>query len=273
MKKCLQFMQRLALVLALISIQVEAAGPQGGKEVSSQPKVQRIGILGGMGPAATADIYQKIIAATPAEKDQEHIPVVIWADPRVPDRPAALAGKGPSPVPALVEGVKKLEEAGASFVIVACNTAHAFFPEVRKQVSIPILNMMEETAEVVAARRPVIRKVGLLATAAAANAGVYQSAFKSKGIKVVTSDSASQEDVKWVIAQVKAGNRSTEVTTRLLKAATELQKAGAEAVILGCTELPLVLRDGQADLPIIDASEVLAQAAVSRAQGIATTQR
>jgi aspartate racemase len=227
---------------------------------------ERIGILGGMGPAATADIYRKIIAATPAQKDQEHIPVVIWADPRMPDRTEALQNIGPSPVPAMVNGLKHLENDGATFAIIACNTAHAFLPEVQKQIKLPIIHMMDETAAAISARDPKVRKVGLLATGGTIKAGVYQEALKRRGLDCIVPESQSQEKVMWVIRQVKAGNTSNEVTSTLREVAEALKSSGAEVAVLGCTELPLVLQDGQASLPLIDATEVLAKAAVKRAR-------
>src|SRR5436305_14021021 len=96
------------------------------------------GILGGMGPAATADLYQKIIAATPATRDQEHIPVVIWADPTVPDRTPAVLDGGEDPTPWLLRGAERLVAMGAAFIAVPCNTAHAFFPRIAPQISLPL---------------------------------------------------------------------------------------------------------------------------------------
>lgn len=239
------------------------------EQASSQeqtPAIERIGILGGMGPAATADIYRKIIAATPAKKDQEHIPVVIWADPGVPDRTEALQGCGPTPVPGMVNGLQQLKKSGATFAIIACNTAHAFLPEVQKQVQLPIIHMMDETAAAISIREPKVRKVGLLATSGTINAGVYQQALKRRGLDCMVPDAKAQERVMWVIRQVKAGNTSEEVTNALREVADALKTSGAQAAILGCTELPLVLQDGQASLPLIDATEVLAKAAVKRAK-------
>jgi aspartate racemase len=227
---------------------------------------ERIGILGGMGPAATADIYRKIIAATPAQKDQEHIPVIIWADPRIPDRTEALQGRGPSPVAGMVEGLTQLKKSGASFAIIACNTAHAFLPEVQKQIDLPIIHMMDETAAAISAREPKVRKVGLLATSGTIQARVYQEALKRRGLECIVPEPQSQEKIMWVIRQVKAGNTSPEVTSTLREAADALKSSGAQVAVLGCTELPLVLQDGQASLPLVDATEALAKAAVKRAR-------
>jgi len=218
-----------------------------------------------MGPAATADLYEKIIFATPASKDQEHIPVVMWADPRIPDRLEALAGKGPSPVPHMVEGLEQLEAAGASFVVMPCNTAHLFLPELRQQVSIPIIEMMDETSKALASRSPAVRRAGLLGTTATVKGRLYHAAFERNGIETVVPDAKLQDELMTAIRQIKAGNVSAEVADIVRRAADNVREAGADVAVLACTELPLVLRDGQASLPLIDATQVLAQAAVALA--------
>ncbi|GAH53208.1 unnamed protein product, partial [marine sediment metagenome] len=105
-----------------------------------------IGILGGMGPEATVDLFHKIIKFTPAKKDQDHFRIIIDNNPKIPDRTAAILGKGEDPLPALQETARNLEKAGVDFIIIPCNTAHYFLPQIQKSVNIPVLNMIEETA-------------------------------------------------------------------------------------------------------------------------------
>ena len=121
-----------------------------------------VGILGGMGPAATADFYLKLIQATPAAVDQEHLQVLIWSDPTIPDRTEALLTHGEDPTPALIAGAEMLRRSGAGMLAVPCNTAHAFLAAVQAEVDIPIIHMIEETANYVHQLKPAIRRVGLL---------------------------------------------------------------------------------------------------------------
>lgn len=223
-----------------------------------------VGILGGMGPLATADFYAKLIAATPATRDQEHIPVVMWADPTVPDRSEGLAG-GPDPTPWLVRGGRNLAAMGASFIAMPCNSAHAYLPRLRPEVPIPFLHMMDEAARAVATRHGGVWRVGLLATTGTVRAGLYAEAFAAHGITVVTPDEARQARVTEAIARVKAGDTGPEATARVAEAAAHLIAAGAAVLLTGCTELPLIFHDGDATVPVLDPTHVLAQAAVRRA--------
>ncbi len=228
---------------------------------------QIVGILGGMGPAATADLYQKIIAATPATRDQEHLHVVIWADPTVPDRTDALLHGGEDPTPWLVRGAQQLEAMGAGLIAVPCNTAHAFFAAVTDQVAIPLLHMMEETATVIEIMHPEVERVGLLATTGTVAAGLYQEVFATHHIEVIIPpDDLQEAAVMGAIRRVKRGETGVEVTQLVGNAATYLIDHGAEALITGCTELPLVFTSADAPVPVIDPTQVLAEAVVRRAR-------
>ena len=231
-----------------------------------------VGILGGMGPAATADLYTKIIAATPAARDQDHLHVVIWADPTVPDRSTALLHGGEDPTPWLRRGAQKLVEMGASFIVVPCNTAHAFLPRIAAEIPVPFLHMMEETATAIEVSYPTIERVGLMATSGTVAAGLYQEAFARHHIEVVVPNDETQERcVMWAIRAVKAGHTGLDVTAIVGEAARYLIAQGAEAVITGCTELPLIFKDGDASVPVIDPTSVLADAVMRRARSLAET--
>lgn len=226
-----------------------------------------VGILGGMGPAATADLYTKIIAATPATRDQDHLHIVIWADPTVPDRSRALMHGGDDPTPWLVRGAKQLVAMGAAFVAVPCNTAHAFFPAIERAVPIPLVHMMDETATAVEITYPAIERVGLLATSGTIASALYQEWFAKHHIDVVVPhDDLQEQSVMAAIHRVKAGDVGQETTDLLAEAAVYLVAHGAEALIAGCTELPLIFRDGDASVPVIDPTQILAEAVVRRAR-------
>jgi aspartate racemase len=226
-----------------------------------------VGILGGMGPAATADLYAKIIAATPATRDQDHLHVVIWADPTVPDRSTALLQGGEDPTPWLLRGAAQLVAMGASFIAVPCNTAHAFFPAIERTITVPLIHMMDETATAVECAHPSIERVGLLATTGTITSGLYQRWFAKHHIEVIAPNDDQQEQfVMSAIHRVKAGETGQGATNALAEAASFLVAHGAEALIAGCTELPLIFRDGDASVPVIDPTRILAEAVVRRAR-------
>jgi len=219
-----------------------------------------IGILGGMGPEATIDLFYKIIKFTPAEKDQDHLRIIIDNNPKIPDRTAAILGKGKDLLPALQETAKNLEKAGADFIIIPCNTAHYFLPLIQESVKIPILNMIEEAAEETQQRIPQIQKVGLLASIGTYKTEIYHQQFKKFNIEVISPEEKDKEEVMKAIYAVKAGNLSEGIKKNILKIAQKLVDKGAEAIIAGCTEIPLILKEGDVSVPIIDPTQVLAKA-------------
>ncbi len=225
-----------------------------------------IGILGGMGPEATIDLFYKIIKFTPAEKDQDHLRIIIENNPKIPDRTAAILGKGEDPLPALQESARSLEKAGADFIIIPCNTAHYFLSSIQKSVKIPVLNMIEEAVKETQQRIFPIQKVGLLASIGIYKTEIYHQHFRKFNIEVISPEEKDKEEVMKVIYAVKAGNLSNEVKGNILKIAQKLIDKGAEAIIAGCTEIPLILKEGEVSVPIIDPTQVLAKAAVQKAK-------
>jgi len=231
-------------------------------ELSDEPIV---GILGGMGPLATADFYTKLIASTPATRDQEHLRVVMWADPTVPDRTTGLLSGGVDATPWLVRGGQMLAAMGASFIAMPCNTAHAYLPRVQPQVPIPFLHMMDEAATAVEIRYPLVERVGLLATTATVELGLYAEWFARHHIEVAVPDTVRQALVMEAIAAVKAGNVGAAATARVREAAEYLVGQRAELLILGCTELPLIFGERDAPIRVLDPTQTLAEAAVRKA--------
>jgi len=225
-----------------------------------------IGILGGMGPEATMDLFYKIIKSTPAEKDQDHLRIIIDNNPKIPDRTAAILGKGKDPLPALQETARNLEKAGADFIIIPCNTAHYFLPSIQESVKIPILNMIEGTAKETQKRIPQIQKVGLLASIGVYETKIYHQHFKKFNIEIISPEEKDKEEVMKVIYLVKAGDLSNEVKGNIIKIAQKLIDKEAEAIIAGCTEIPLILEEGDVSVPIIDPTQILAKAAVQKAK-------
>jgi len=225
-----------------------------------------IGILGGMGPEATIDLFYKIIKFTPAEKDQDHLRIIIDNNPKIPDRTAAILGKGEDPLPALQKTAQNLEKAGADFIIIPCNTAHYFLPSIQESVKIPILNMIEETAKETQKRNSSIKKTGLLASIGTYKTEIYHQHFKKFNIEVISPEEKDEEEIMKAIYTVKAGNLSEEIKKNILKIAQKLIDKGAEAIIAGCTEIPLILKEGDVPVPIIDPTQALAEAAIQKAR-------
>jgi len=225
-----------------------------------------IGILGGMGPEATIDLFYKIIKFTPAEKDQDHLRIIIDNNPKIPDRTAAILGKGEDPLPALQETAQNLEKAGADYIIIPCNTAHYFLSSIQESVNIPVLNMIEETAKETKKRIPQIKKVGLLASIGVYKSEIYHQRFKKFNIEVISPQEKDKEEIMKVIYTIKAGDLSKGVKKNILKIAQKLIDKGAEAIIAGCTEIPLILKEGDVSVPLIDPTQILARIAVQKAR-------
>ncbi len=227
-----------------------------------------IGVLGGMGPWATLDFFEKILRLTPAKTDQEHLRVIIDNNPKIPDRSPAIVGMGEDPTPALVAGARTLQQAGADVIVIPCNTAHYFYERVQNAVSIPVLHIMEEVATTAREEVPTARVLGILATAAAVSSGLYARACARRGIEVVNPDPSGQQVVNRAIYAVKGGQMGPEITAGLKKIADGLVGRGAQALVLGCTELPFVLKPQDVHVPLLDSNQILARAAVRFATGV-----
>ena len=222
-----------------------------------------IGIIGGMGPLATADLFSKIINMTAADCDSEHIHVIIDNNPKTPDRTSAILKGTESPLPYLTASARKLEGIGADFLIIPCITSHYYIDKLRSAIDIPILSIIEETARVLLKQE--ISKVALLATDGTGKSGVFDKVFTDVGIEILYPSEAAQESLMGVIYKgVKAG-APTYDTSLLNKDIGRMISEGAEAVILGCTELPLAAKMYGIDGKLIDPTDILAKAAIKYA--------
>ena len=224
-----------------------------------------LGIIGGMGPEATAELFLRIIRATPAARDQEHLRVLIDSNPQIPDRTEAiLSGDAEPVVAALTQVAQGLERAGAQVLAAPCNTAHHFLPHVRPTVSAPILDMIAEACDDIAAAGH--RRVGLLATTGTVRTGLYAAALGQKGVGLITPDAAQQEETMAVIHAIKADGPTPAIRDRAAALVEHLCAHGAEAVVAGCTELSLVLtgsgtaQAGQPPVPVFDPMDSLVRA-------------
>jgi aspartate racemase len=221
-----------------------------------------IGIIGGMGPQATADLFSEIIHLTPVRMDQDHIRVLIYSNSKIPDRTSAILGKGKDPLPAMVETARTLERAGAGILAIPCNAAHHFLPRLQARIRTPILNMIRETCAQVCLRFPDIKSVGLLAATGTVRSRVYHEEFARAGLEVLAPEGRDQDRVHGAIWQVKAGRLQKRAQRTFELMGAKLTRRGAGMVILGCTEIPLAFAPGDVGYHTINSTRVLAQAAV-----------
>lgn len=215
-----------------------------------------IGILGGMGPAATADMFQKFIQLTPATKDQQHIPLLISSIPDIPDRSACLLQGGESPLPFMQDYVNRLVQGGAKAIVIACNTAHYWHKDLQANCPVPIVSMIEAAAE--AALASGLNNIGILATNATLATGLYKKEIEQRGLNYIEPDEQSQAQVMQSIYTLKAGDFAKAQS--MMQAQKEaLFAKGAQAIILGCTEVPILLAQEAQQEPhrYIDATLVL----------------
>lgn len=226
--------------------------------------MKSVGILGGMGPAATVDLHAKIIAATGAARDQDHLRVLVDSNPALPDRHAAIEAGGPSPGPLLGAMAAGLERAGADLIVMACNTAHAFQADIEAAIRVPFVSMIDAAVDATVAAAPAGRRIGLLAATGCVRAGLYQTAFAARGVDVLTADDEAFMALVW---RIKAGDVGAEVRMGMRALANDLLQRDVGAVVAGCTEVPLVLAQADVRAPLIDSATALAAEVVKMARG------
>jgi len=227
-----------------------------------------IGILGGMGPEATAYFFNLIIKNTDAAKDQEHIPILIWNNPKIPPRTEAILYGGPSPLPLLVEGVKILEKGGAGLIVMPCITAHYFARQIARRAKVPFVNLLDESLRFAKKRIPGMKKAGLVASSGTVKSRLFHKTFEKNGIEIITPEPNEQRKVMDAIfgnSGIKAGFTTGRPRTTVVRVARRLIERGAEAVIAGCTEVPLVLKENDISVPLIEPMKIGALTCIKRA--------
>lgn len=241
------------------------------------PEVERpfkLGVVGGVGPAATVDFLNKVVRNTPAKRDQDHLRLLVEQNPQIPDRTEHLVGDGMDPTLALYATCKKLQAGEADLIAIPCNTAHAFVEAIQSELDIPIMNMLTVTVKHIRETFPKLRKVGLLATSGTVSSAVYKRAFEDHGLQEVVPSPPLQARVMNAIYGphgVKAGFTSSESVADVDAAIDELAAQGVEVIVLGCTELPLLLSEPERvtargnRVTLVDPTDILAKRCVSAA--------
>ena len=226
------------------------------------------GIIGGLGPEATVDLMRRVIRATPAEDDADHIRMLVDSNPKAPSRIRALIeGTGESPGPFLAGMARNLELWGADFLAMPCNTAHYYLGEIREAVSVPVLNMIELTVGRAAKMQPGIGIVGMLASTAVHKTRLYEAAFQAVGAGIISPEPQCQEGVMACIRSIKTGRAGAAELDLLNRAVLDLMSRGAEALVVACTELSIVAETIFAGVTVYDSAQVLAEAIVKAAKG------
>ena len=228
-------------------------------------KPQIAGVLGGMGPEATVDFMAKVIALTDADRDQDHVRMLVDHNPHVPNRQDAILGDGEDPGPALAEMASRLEAGGADFLVMPCNTAYVFEDAILRAVRIPLISIITESISVAAAGGA--EAIGLLATDGCLQAGVYQRGIEAAGLRAVLPTEAEIADAMTLIKTIKAGGHGPGTTAGMARLAAALVERGADAIIAGCTEIPLVIGDNDVSVPLVPSTDALAKKTVELATG------
>ena len=219
-----------------------------------------LGILGGLGPMASAFFYELITAHTKASKDQEHIDIILSSRASTPDRTAFITGKSDdSPLPYMVEDAKRLEIYGADVIVIPCNTAHYFVEEIRANVKVPVPGIIEETSEHL--KRAGYKKAGIMATAGTVSSGSYQHQLESRGLGWAVPDEEHQQYLHELIYDDVKSGKEPDIE-KFYKVAKYLTDKGCDKIILGCTELSLINRAVGGDKLFTDSLEVLAYTAI-----------
>lgn len=225
-----------------------------------------VGVIGGMGPEATVELMRRIIAATPATDDAEHIHVIVDNNPKVPSRIKALIeGTGESPGPTIAAMARRLEQAGADFLVMPCNTAHYYWDDAAEAVSVPVWHLVDLTLAEVVKRVGTPARVGMLASPALRQVQLYEAHCSAHGVSMLYPE--REERLLEVIRAVKADRFTGSEMGLLSEAVQQLELAGADVIVLGCTEFSLIGDRLEADIPVIDSLQVLAEQIVARVKG------
>jgi len=227
-----------------------------------------VGVLGGMGPDATVDFMAKVIALTDADCDQDHVRMLVDHNPHVPDRQHAILGDGEDPGPVLAAMAAQLEASGAGFLVMPCNTAYVFEDDILAATSVPLISIITESIAAVRERASAASSIGILATDGCLKSCIYQAGIEAAGMTAVLPTAGELEQTMVLIEAIKAGRHGKAAAAGMKSLASGLVSRGADAIIAGCTEIPLVLHDGDVHVPLVSSTDALALKTVKLATGI-----
>lgn len=226
-----------------------------------------IGVLGGMGPMATVDFLAKVVALTPAHQDQEHLPLIVHQVPQIPDRSSAILAGSDAPLEPMLDGLRRLALTGVELAVIPCNTAHHWYGQLAELQRLPLLHIAEAVRQELVLRQCRGKRVALMATRGTHRAGVYSGRLGRDFEPLLPIEEDVQALVDDSIAAVKAGD-PRRARQAALEATGRLFFAGADVLILGCTELPVALADTTVNDKCIDSTLALARLCVREAINI-----
>jgi len=226
-----------------------------------------VGVIGGMGPKATIDFLDKVVSSTSAKRDQDHIKMIVYMNPQIPDRTEAICGEGDSPLEALVDSARLLEKAGADFIVIPCVTAHFWLKEIQESVAIPIINLVKIVLNKIKKERKNAKNIGILATTGVIQARIFNDILESEGLNVIIPDNEIQTHcVMNGIYETKRGVTPEKTKQLFLRAYSHLTSKKADVILEACTEIPLVIADKDIQTLLIDVNKALAEETVRRAR-------
>lgn len=221
-----------------------------------------LGVIGGLGPMATAYFMQLVIDMTKAERDQEHLEMIIYNCPTIPDRTAYILGQSEeSPLPKIIELGKRLKEQEVSCIAIPCITAHYFHQEIEEAVQIPVIHGIRETALLLKEKN--IEKVGIMATDGTIQSRIFQEELETLGMKAIVPREDMQKRVMSLIYEDIKKGKKPDLNSFFAVKDYFIKEEGAQAIVLGCTELSVIKRDYELGDGICDAMEVLVKKAIS----------
>ncbi len=227
--------------------------------------IKRLGILGGMGPAASAEFMVRLVAQTPAKRDQDHIPTILWSDTTVPDRSTSMRNGDDRPLPYLLQGIQGLVSAGCNLIVIPCNTAHLWFKEMEKQASwhARIVHIVDSVADALRDVNLVNSKIGVMGTQATVELGLYQYRLNKLGWDCIAPTKDEMDTLVQPAIDLIKANQFEAAHLMLMTVIHSLIDKGAKSVVLGCTEIPLSIKeDTVQDIPIINSIDSLVMSAI-----------
>lgn len=222
-----------------------------------------VGVIGGMGPDATVDFMSRVLDETPASEDQDHVRMVVECNPRVPSRQQAIRGEGESPGPELAAMAQRLEAAGADFLVMPCNLAHAWQSEIITVTTVPFVSIIDEAVAAAIDHSGPDSAIGVMTTPGCFFANLYQGALSDTGRPVVVQTPGELAETMSLVARIKAGDKSNEVRDALAQLGRNLIVRGARVLIAACTEFSLVFKESMFDVALVSSTEVLAKRTVA----------
>ena len=227
-----------------------------------------VGVMGGMGPDATVDFMAKVSALTDSGRDQDHVHMIVDQAPGIPNRQQAIREGSTDVNHALGTMAKRLEDAGADFLVLVCNTAHVFLNEVHANTSIPFIHLIDESVKEIDQLRPDAKIVGVMATDGCLATNIYQDAITDSGREALEPEGDELKELMRLITEIKAGNQGEEVANGIQTLANALVEKGADVIISGCTEIPIVFEGENCAVPVVASTYVLAQRTLEFAKGL-----